>query len=1223
MPDLPEVTQDFTADVSAYIAALSRATAAARAFAQANRDIGKLSVDAGNATAGIRELAAARLDDAAATNEEIRAGLEQARTLQLIDNAVGRAATDMTMLSINTSEAGNALVRAGTDGRNAWLPLITGGGGGIFGFLTKQIALFGGAGILGLFKSISVWHLMADAILEVAAVLIPAGIALGAWAIAAGPTIGAVKDRMVAVWEASKALGQSIPPLTSSFQNVVKAVQPTVWSLLGAAISLASSHMHDLQIFAVGAGHALDAIAARATLALAGGGLSSFLKNAVSDLQRLLTVFGNVFGIIGNILKMLPGYAQVFLMALVGITHVLEVITGSPAVQWFGKLALALHGAIIWGGLVGTALVALRGPLLAMAQWAVGAAWAIQHLADVFKFAAQEGGFFAGLEAVFAENPFMWTAVAIAGLVALLVVIEHLQAPSEAWVNTLQHTIDVQTTLPGVINATSFALQKANQAQASLHASGVLAAKAMSDMGSVAAQKAGPGLTALGEKASAAAQGQFQFGQEMLIENQRLNELAQKFGGAQLAVGLFAAAGIKAGDVAHANSQQWAQDVQQVNQMYLGWKAMGIQAGTLGNAVNALTFQTELQDSKVQTLTQAWQTFLGVVTGGQTALIGFEQQIAGTKQIAQGLGVSLAVTNGRVSETSSTARSATTPVMKLAASMSGLSANSLQLRAAFEQSITSAGQLASALQTNVAVAGMGARGTAMFTQAIKDMVAQLLPLTGNSKQAVSQVSALAQLAGGPATTSMQALAKWTGNEGAAKAAADLNKITGTLTVSVSNLITDVGNLGAAMNQVFQQGMAQGLISTGQVAAATRNLTNDLNSQHTSMNQTHTDLRTFYNDALLATGSTNRAKAALGALIITEANHRAAMQGVHVGSRTWIDDMITIATKLGLSKTATYDLISAEAKIPKNVFDNIWVKMHGTASGTVNVATATIATAGPKAAGGYISGPGTGTSDSIPAYLSNGEYVMKAAAVSKYGTHMMNMINAQHFAVGGGVTKDGNVGAIDDPRQQWQGWRSQFEKNMEGSLVSGMRTSLLNGMRQAVAMARQAFLDTGARSGNAALAQSFAASILPRGWSFGDLLALWNRESGWNAYAVNPSSGAYGIPQSLGHGHPYALGDYKAQIMWGLNYIAGRYGNSQAAWAHEVAFGWYDQGGHLPPGLSLAYNGTGRPEPVGTGGHGDIHVSVQLNGRELLRAIAQEQYKYDHRNSGVARFLKPT
>ncbi len=73
-----------------------------------------------------------------------------------------------------------------------------------------------------------------------------------------------------------------------------------------------------------------------------------------------------------------------------------------------------------------------------------------------------------------------------------------------------------------------------------------------------------------------------------------------------------------------------------------------------------------------------------------------------------------------------------------------------------------------------------------------------------------------------------------------------------------------------------------------------------------------------------------------------------------------------------------------------------------------------------------------------------------------------------------------------------------------------------------------------------------------------LSALWARESGWSAYAVNPSSGAYGIPQALpaDWGHPYALGDWRAQIRWGYWYIRSRYGSPCAAWSHEQASGWY-------------------------------------------------------------------
>ena len=54
----------------------------------------------------------------------------------------------------------------------------------------------------------------------------------------------------------------------------------------------------------------------------------------------------------------------------------------------------------------------------------------------------------------------------------------------------------------------------------------------------------------------------------------------------------------------------------------------------------------------------------------------------------------------------------------------------------------------------------------------------------------------------------------------------------------------------------------------------------------------------------------------------------------------------------------------------------------------------------RSAGGYISGPGTSTSDSIPARLSNGEYVVKASAVKQYGRSFFDAVNAQRFASGG-------------------------------------------------------------------------------------------------------------------------------------------------------------------------------------------------------------------------------
>lgn len=62
-----------------------------------------------------------------------------------------------------------------------------------------------------------------------------------------------------------------------------------------------------------------------------------------------------------------------------------------------------------------------------------------------------------------------------------------------------------------------------------------------------------------------------------------------------------------------------------------------------------------------------------------------------------------------------------------------------------------------------------------------------------------------------------------------------------------------------------------------------------------------------------------------------------------------------------------------------------------------------------ATGGLISGPGTGTSDSILSRLSNGEYVMSADSVRMFGTGLLDQMNAGRlpaFAAGGGVGEAG-------------------------------------------------------------------------------------------------------------------------------------------------------------------------------------------------------------------------
>lgn len=69
------------------------------------------------------------------------------------------------------------------------------------------------------------------------------------------------------------------------------------------------------------------------------------------------------------------------------------------------------------------------------------------------------------------------------------------------------------------------------------------------------------------------------------------------------------------------------------------------------------------------------------------------------------------------------------------------------------------------------------------------------------------------------------------------------------------------------------------------------------------------------------------------------------------------------------------------------------------------------------------------------------------------------------------------------------------------------------------------------------------------------------ESGWNMFAINPSSGAYGLPQALpafkmfSHGLDWPINPI-TQIRWAYDYMNERYGSPNAAWAFWQAHHWY-------------------------------------------------------------------
>lgn len=123
---------------------------------------------------------------------------------------------------------------------------------------------------------------------------------------------------------------------------------------------------------------------------------------------------------------------------------------------------------------------------------------------------------------------------------------------------------------------------------------------------------------------------------------------------------------------------------------------------------------------------------------------------------------------------------------------------------------------------------------------------------------------------------------------------------------------------------------------------------------------------------------------------------------------------------------------------------------------------------------------------------------------------------------------------------------------------------------------------------------FAEWAKEPGWQTGgnwlDTLRLINGESSWNVNAANPSSTARGLFQFMDftrQQYPGYGGTAESQAGPGREYIKDRYKTPSAAWAFwqnpsdkSVSNGhWYDTGGQLKPGITMALNGTGETEAI--------------------------------------------
>jgi hypothetical protein len=983
--------------------------------------------------------------------------------------------------------------------------------------------------------------MLAEGILEVSAVVVPATIAFGAFAAAAVPTI---KDMVTAeqnMYTVSQALGLQMPGLSGGFQKVVDAVKPQVYVIFGEALNTINSKTGVFMTLARGAGSVMDNLGARIEMALGNNGLQGLLGHGVSDLQVLGNVIGNVFGIFGNFFKVMPGYAELLFRSLQGVTGAIENLTASGPIQGLLGIGLALHGAVFYAGLAATGFLALRGPLTAIGTWALEGVATVAALGSAFlEEAATAGIASAAMDTLMLANPWFLAAAGIAavvgGLVALVAWTDSSVNAQRQYLNGVETQISSQNTLAGVQQVTYNALQQTNAELAKTPQYTTSVTTGMRGM-VTQGQTLNSTYTNLQNNSNT-------LSAQLANENSRRQQLISIFGSQAAAQNAMNQVGIKSSDIANASASAWAKDIVELQGLNSATVQLaGYQAGQAAAAQNALNVMGG-SITEIQKVTQAEQGLMNIILGGQSAFNDFQQSIQGT--------------TAKFVSPSGLAQAA-----KLAGgNLSGLNQQSLAFsNTLYTQSIPSLQKLIGNLMQQSISQGD-------LTKVVATGAGQMLQYTGRNTEANAVIVSLINNALGPGTVSLKTLDSWVKNN--STSLTGMNSIVAKSTIAAGTLANVLQN---DLNAQFQQA----LFKSSGAQTAIQNMTN----------------------AIVHGGTQTAAYRGARAQLIADLEKTGLSASQ---AKTYVNNLQGQINSLH-GKTANVGVTVSAAG-----------SLHATSTipgGTSALNFSFLGAAG-RAGGGPVRGHGGPKQDNIPIWGSSGEYMVQADAVNKYGLGFMEALNAQKLAGGGLIDPVGWAGGAETKWASSTGtaWALAAEKKFEAAAAAA-----------ATAAARNFVVTQGASGGIIqSLMKNMAAA---RGWTgsqWNALAAVETREAGWNMTARNPSSGAYGLAQFINGPSEYAQYGGNAttamgQITGMLNYIAQRYGTPQAAWNHEVAYNWYDHGGILKPGVTMAYNGTGQNEYVVGPGGISVGLMVDSGGSSPFEAFMLEMIRKFVRTKG--------
>ena len=1063
-----------------------------------------------------------------------------------------------------------------------------GAGGGARG-AAGGFGVFGGA-LAGTIGTVGVLHIAIDGIIEGLFAAVTATAAAGAGISAMTPAAQNLFANLTSTNDVSLALGQTLPPLTGKFNALAKAMAPQTIEAYGGAISILEGNQGAYNSVAKQTVSLFDTWIAKIDIwASQQKNFGQLLNSGLGFLSQFGHIFGEMGMALDNLLKADPGTAHFLFDVIGGMATLLNYASKLP--KPLVETALAMHSFYLWGNLAGGLLAKLPGAYGSLGRIIVTVASNPALLAlgtAAFEMARSWDTASPKIQSdIAAINASLSTMSASGAIIAIGQDMANLQKDLQG--NTTGSILQQWKGLNTVFQESSDKLQAFGHELGQtvsggfMHQLGALgdAIKMVFDPGYAAGQAAyvqlGHDVANVNTEIHNLVQGQ----DSLFKETGHLMQQGYSFTDS---LALMDLAGVKTGDTFDIMKQK-------VDNLIKGYNNISITGGILENSINAINFASMQNLSDITRVTGGWDTFFKMLVGGESGLYTFAQDMA------------LIATKTQAAQLAS----------------DGLAGSNLTSKQNFIAAAQAAQTELDNLYTLASAAGLGAKGTNMLSQAAKDMVAEMLPAAKNSSGLTTILYGLAQQGGYQGADSFKALSTWVGKT--KNPMLDLDKITTTLTVDAGNLITDVRNLSVALGTTLNNAMAtaiataapggeQAFTKFADAVLSTHGAISNklLPSAQQLANYLYTTMRgnvdstknTFYAFAQyglqlskdkvdqlwqdvsghlvdsFAGGGTAADKFRNNNLGPLQGSLSKTVGGIQ-GLQYFIDQLHGKNVNVGVQASATGSLSYVEKALGINQSGSLLF----------------------RSAGGPV--PGWGGGDIQPAMLEPGELV-----VDKYTTRN----NAWLWRMLGipGYSSGGVVGSKIPSMSNWvSDAEVGFTKQIESAFMNAAYSSLKKNVNS-VANANLGYLanalgSSSARTGSIAVEENFAKSIL---WAYGwgpnqmnYLIPLWMKESGWNAYAVNPTSGAYGIPQALGHGHPYNLGDYQTQIRWGLGYISGRYGSPANAWGHEMAYNWYDDGGWLKPGPNYMWNGTGKPERLINaskfGGVGELTVRADAAG----------------------------